>query len=851
MTMRTNRALMFSATAALVVAAGHAQPSRMLSPRGAVCTYIGPDGGLWSTAANWDGGVPNGEFDALINDLGPVVNVFLDRLAQLHNLTVDADNSVTINNSEELRMFSYGGSSTISNAGEILLDSTGSNTYLRFDPEVDGDTFVLSGGGDVTASGDPSANLICEVYGQAILHNVDNTIRGGNLRLGYNTLAIINDGLVVADSPGLLRIDPPAEGFGFTNGGTIRADGGTVRLEAGEFDNHTGVIEALNGSILELANTASIHGGTIRSDTGGEVQATSGNPFLALDTGYSPTIEGILRVNNGQEIRTYGAGTVHNTGSLILDSTGSNTYFRLDPDVDGDTVIIDGGGEIVASGLGVNYIAEVYGQATLHNVDNTIRGGNLKLCYNSLAFVNDGLIVADTPGLLHIDPPDVTSGFVNTGTIRADGGTVRLGASDYDNSTGVIEAINGSVVEMTGTAHFHGGTFRGVTGGEVQLIDGSPHLDLSAGHTPTLEGTVRILNGEELRTYGEGTVNNTGTIILDSIGSYTYFRMDPVIDGDTVTLTGGGEIVAMDTGSNRMTEIYGQAILHNLDNTIRGGGLLLGYNGLAIINEGAIRADSDVATIHIDPPVDDIGFDNRGLMEATGAAGLSIAAGPFTTSGTINIDAGSSLTRSGDWTQTAGTITVDGSLDTTSGALILQGGRLTGDGPITGDVNNTGGDIEPGGSVGTLALSGDFSQSETGTLSIELGGFSDGEYDILEITGDADLGGYLDLQPVGGFVPAVGDSFTILTATGAISGWLRLPDCGDLYEIEYAPGAVIVHVTGVAYPGDFNCDGCVDQSDLGVLLAAFNKDNGGDIDGDGDTDQGDLGELLSHYGDGC
>ncbi len=51
--------------------------------------------------------------------------------------------------------------------------------------------------------------------------------------------------------------------------------------------------------------------------------------------------------------------------------------------------------------------------------------------------------------------------------------------------------------------------------------------------------------------------------------------------------------------------------------------------------------------------------------------------------------------------------------------------------------------------------------------------------------------------------------------------------------------------------GDLNGDGCVDQSDLGILLAAYGNDDGGDIDGDGDTDQADLGTLLGNYGQGC
>ena len=48
-------------------------------------------------------------------------------------------------------------------------------------------------------------------------------------------------------------------------------------------------------------------------------------------------------------------------------------------------------------------------------------------------------------------------------------------------------------------------------------------------------------------------------------------------------------------------------------------------------------------------------------------------------------------------------------------------------------------------------------------------------------------------------------------------------------------------------PGDLNGDGCVDQADLGILLAAYQHNADGDIDGDGDTDQSDLGILLGAF----
>ncbi len=55
-------------------------------------------------------------------------------------------------------------------------------------------------------------------------------------------------------------------------------------------------------------------------------------------------------------------------------------------------------------------------------------------------------------------------------------------------------------------------------------------------------------------------------------------------------------------------------------------------------------------------------------------------------------------------------------------------------------------------------------------------------------------------------------------------------------------------------PGDINGDGCVDQADLGILLADWGCTGGGcpgDCDGDGDTDHADLGILLAHWGQGC
>ncbi|MCK4872560.1 MAG: hypothetical protein KAS72_07530 [Phycisphaerales bacterium] len=71
------------------------------------------------------------------------------------------------------------------------------------------------------------------------------------------------------------------------------------------------------------------------------------------------------------------------------------------------------------------------------------------------------------------------------------------------------------------------------------------------------------------------------------------------------------------------------------------------------------------------------------------------------------------------------------------------------------------------------------------------------------------------------------------------------------YLTDDIQSAILDHgIRSDCIPADLNCDGYVDQSDLGILLAAYEANDSGDINGDGATDQADLGILLSFYGYG-
>jgi hypothetical protein len=76
----------------------------------------------------------------------------------------------------------------------------------------------------------------------------------------------------------------------------------------------------------------------------------------------------------------------------------------------------------------------------------------------------------------------------------------------------------------------------------------------------------------------------------------------------------------------------------------------------------------------------------------------------------------------------------------------------------------------------------------------------------------------------------------------------------EMYNLMGDPSLELPTVFTPEIPGDLDADGCVDQVDLGILLADWGCIGGdcpGDCDSDGDTDQQDLGVLLAHWGEGC
>ena len=84
---------------------------------------------------------------------------------------------------------------------------------------------------------------------------------------------------------------------------------------------------------------------------------------------------------------------------------------------------------------------------------------------------------------------------------------------------------------------------------------------------------------------------------------------------------------------------------------------------------------------------------------------------------------------------------------------------------INANVTN-GGQVIPGGTgaAGLLTINGNYTQTASGSLDVDLGGTTAGsQYDQLAVSGTATLGGTLDVSLINGFQPALGNTFQVLT----------------------------------------------------------------------------------------
>ena len=453
---------------------------------------------------------------------------------------------------------------TITNTGAIQLNSGGNFTDLILSGNV-----TLTGGGTVTLDN----NGENRIYGAAaadVLTNVNNTIQGSG-QIGAGQMGLVNHATIDANQATALTINTSN---GTTNTGTLEATAGANLILVGDTYTNTGgtILASGSGSVVTLQNPT-INGGKLNTASGGLIQANLG----------TPTLSGVTNQGTYQVINNYATvlvGTMTNTGAIQLNSIGNVTELEAS-----GAVTLTGGGTVTLSDNGQNYLAQAVAGSSLTNVNNTISGsGNIG--NNAMAFTNQAAGVVNATSALGnaLTIETGTAGVTNLGLMEgSSGGTLQLEdaiANTNGTTNGTIEALNGGTVSLNG-ATVSGGTITTAGTGVVAAYNGS-ELD-GAAHTITNAGNLQVPNNQILDM--TGTLNNTGTILLNSAGNVTELA----VNSATATLQGTGTVNLSDNNENFiLAATTGNQL--TIAQTIQGPGGNIGDANLVLVNHGTIDA---------------------------------------------------------------------------------------------------------------------------------------------------------------------------------------------------------------------------------------------------------------------
>ncbi|MBY0231305.1 MAG: Ig-like domain-containing protein [Gemmataceae bacterium] len=166
-------------------------------------------------------------------------------------------------------------------------------------------------------------------------------------------------------------------------------------------------------------------------------------------------------------------------------------------------------------------------------------------------------------------------------------------------------------------------------------------------------------------------------------------------------------------------------------------------------------------------------FTNKGTVTRNGGNLTASFVVDYVNQGETRLKTGTvSFVRS--FTQTAGSLILDGGQAATKKLIDLQGGLLTGSGTVTGNVKNAAGTVKPGlAAPGTITIKGDYEQAAGGKYDARIDAGGTGS--LLEVKkdgrkgGNASLAGTLAVDKAAAYQPGAGNE-TDLFKADAVKG---------------------------------------------------------------------------------
>ncbi len=672
------------------------------------------------------------------------------------------------------------GGFTLAQGSETLSNG---NSYSGATAIAAGSTLALTGAGAVAASSGVQNNGTFDISAASGAASIQSLSGNGSTILGANTLTLTN-----------------ASG---TYAGTISGQGGLTLAQGSETlsngNSYSGATATAAGSTLALTGAGAISASSgVQNNGAFDISAASGNTSIQNLSGNGSTILGANTLTLTNASGTY-AGTISGQGGLTLAKgseilSGSNGYSGATTIGTGSTLALTGAGAIAASsGVQNNGVFDISGASGTASIQSLSGNGSTILGVSTLTLTNasgtysgmisgqGGLTLAKGSETLSNSNSYSGATTIGTGSTLALTGAGAVAASSGVQNNGVfdISAASGaaSIQSLSGTGSTilgantltltnASGTYSGTLSGQggFALVKGSETLSNGnsyAGATTIATGSTLGLTGAGAIAASSGVTNN-GVFDISSASGTTSIQS---LAGNGSTILGSNKLTLTNAFGTYSGTISGQGGL-----AIAGGTETLSgantYSGGTVISAGTLQGNTTSLQ-------NDIANDGT-LVFAQAADGIysgSISGGGTLIKqgvGTVIFD-GNNSAFSGTTNVTTGSLVIGDAAHTGASlggnVSVMAAATLRGHGTILGSVTNAG-SVSPGGTIGTLAIGGDYNQASTGTLDIEISPTGSSQ---LVVAGKADLAGHLQLNlDSGNYVR--GTTYAILTAGNGVQG---------------------------------------------------------------------------------
>ncbi len=535
----------------------------------------------------------------------------------------------------------------------------------------------------------------------------------------------------------------------------------------------------------------------------GNTEVQKGRLFLA---GNNEAMTGDILIEEGAALKVAGGNAISSGTRLTMES---NTSFTLQDD---------------------ESIGSLHGDGTVNT--RCLRASELSVGQDNTDMTFSGTIIGDGGKLTKLGTGTLTlSGrSTYTGKTTVAEGAIVLNDALAIAGSGTIEIQNGATLRavymnsLQDSNHVdvkEGGILDMQAGGAVKSFTGAGTI-LGHGQTIfagadnssfTFEGT---LDWVKLAKQGTGTCTIAGDQIqgFDAVveaGTLRFEKPDINETRGLIEIQSGATVESTNNGIGDYNDVdvaAGATLMLEANETI---GSLSGAGSVVLPTPNPVDPSDPNPLPHADLGLNVCSGNNSqtttfsgtisgdGHLFKTGTHTLVLESENTYTGGTI-LAQGCIVADHDQVFGTGGLIFDDGELQINEGVTIrnevdfttnLGGGVLCGNGTLQNDlITDNYVLMAPGNhplksedSIGLFTIDGNYTQGDETYLFMELGGTGAGDFDVLNITGLATLGGSLYVDLFEGFTPTLGDTFDILDWTAYAAGSqfdsLMLPELTD------------------------------------------------------------------------